>query len=84
MPRKAAKGDTSYSIHTSDTDRIDIALGWEDIRHLNVGIVARRITDDTIPGGPVERVIEYHAPFSRCDREEDYRLAWSVFGERYS
>ena len=84
LPRKAAKGDTCYSLRTPDTDRIDIALGWEDIRHLNVGIVARRITDDTIPGGPVERTIEYHAPFNRCDREEDYRMVWGVFGERYS
>ena len=84
LPRKAAKGDTSYGLRAPETDRTDIALGWEDIRHLNVGIVARRITDDTIPGGPVERTIEYHAPFNRCDREEDYRMVWGVFGERYS
>lgn len=29
----------------------------------------RTITDDTMPGGPVERTIEYVAPFDRCDRE---------------
>ena len=84
LPRKAAKGDTSYSLRTPDTDRTDIAVGWEDIRQLNEGIVARRITDDTIPGGPVERIIEYHTPFSPCNREEDYRMGWDVFGERYS
>ena len=35
---------------------------WSDI-------VTRRITDDTLPEGPLERSIEYHAPFDRCDRE---------------
>ena len=84
LPRKAVKGDISYSLRTPDTDRTDIAVGWEDIRHLNEGIVVRRITDDTIPGGPVERIIEYHAPFNRCNREEDYRMVWGVLGERYS
>ena len=32
----------------------------------------RAITDDTMPGGPVERTIKYVAPFDRCDREQDY------------
>ena len=39
----------------------------------------RTITDDTQPGGPVERTIEYVAPFDRCDREKDYETAWEVF-----
>jgi len=79
---KAAKGDTSYSLHTSDTDRTDIALGWEDIRHLPKGTITRRIVDDTFPGGPIERQIAYQAPFDRCDREQDYRAAWHAFGAR--
>lgn len=29
------------------------------------------IIDDTMPGGPVERTIEYVAPFDRCDRQQD-------------
>ena len=44
----------------------------------------RRITDDTQPGGPVERTIEYVAPFDRCDREQDYETAWKFFEEKYS
>ena len=40
-------------------------------------------TDDTQPGGPVERNIEYVAPFDRCDREEDYETAWKFFSEKY-
>lgn len=41
------------------------------------------ITDDTVPGGPVERTIEYVAPFDRCDREQDYETAWKFFEEKY-
>ena len=46
------------------------------------GTVERTITDDTQPGGPVERTITYEAPFNRCDREEDYRVAWAEFEKR--
>lgn len=39
---------------------------------------------DTMPGGPVERTIEYVAPpFDRCDREQDYETAWKFFEEKY-
>lgn len=43
----------------------------------------RTINDDTMPGGPVERTIEYVAPFDRCDREQDYETAWKFFEEKY-
>lgn len=43
----------------------------------------RTITDDTMPGGPVERTIEYVAPFDSCDREKDYETAWKFFEEKY-
>ena len=43
----------------------------------------RTIMDDTMPGGPVERTIEYIAPFDRCDREQDYETAWKFFEEKY-
>lgn len=39
----------------------------------------RTIIDDTQPGGPVQRTIEYVAPFDRCDREKDYETAWEYF-----
>ena len=41
------------------------------------------ILDATLPGGPVERTIEYVAPFDRCDREKDYETAWKFFEEKY-
>ncbi|MCD7854254.1 MAG: hypothetical protein LUG66_01385 [Clostridiales bacterium] len=46
-------------------------------------VFARTFTDDTQPGGPVERTIEYFAPFDRCDREKDYETAWKFFEEKY-
>ena len=82
LPRKARKTDTNYGLITPDRTLSDTALGWEDIRHLQEGTVTRRILDDTLPGGPHRRVIEYKAPFARCDREEDYRCAWDEFSRR--
>jgi hypothetical protein len=54
---------------------------WQEIRHMTSGVVTRTIQDDTQPGGPQERVIEYVAPFDRCDRETDYATAWKFFDE---
>ena len=58
---------------------------WDGImKHAPAGYVfARTITDDTMPGGPVQRTIEYVAPFDRCDREQDYETAWKFFEEKY-
>jgi hypothetical protein len=54
-------------------------LGWEDIQDMTTGTVSRTILDDTLPGGPVQRTISYAAPWSKCDRVEDYRGVWEVF-----
>ncbi|MCY3986871.1 MAG: hypothetical protein OXF23_07535, partial [Candidatus Dadabacteria bacterium] len=54
-------------------------IGWEDISGMQSGTVSRTVTDDTLPGGPVERTITYEAPFDRCDRVQDYRVAWGFF-----
>ena len=37
-----------------------------------------RVTDDSRPGGLVERLIEYHAPLDSRDRESDYGIAWRI------
>ena len=57
-------------------------VGWEDIRELKEGTAERTVTDDTMPGGPVERTITYAAPFDRCDREADYRTVWRELEKR--
>ena len=85
LPRKAVKGDTAWTLRRPHgVTQSDTALGWEDIRDIRAGVISRRILDDTLPGGPVERVIEYHAPFDRCDREDDYRAAWEALALRVS
>ena len=82
LPRKAIKGDTSYTLEIPTRQETNIALGWEDVRNLEIGTIRRRITDNTQPGGPFQRWIEYIAPFTRCDREQDYLVAWEAFASR--
>lgn len=60
-------------------DRVE----WEEIKNAESGVFTRTIIDDTMPGGPVERTIEYVAPFDRCDREKDYEEVWANFEERF-
>ena len=83
LPRKASKKELSegtfYCIDTPERREDDIALGWEDIQHLQEGSVYKTYIDDTLPGGPMERTVEYKAPFFRPDREADYRVAWEIF-----
>ena len=82
LPRKAARGDSSYTLDAPTLHETNIALGWEDVRQLETGTIRRRITDNTQPGGPFQRRIEYVAPFTRPDREQDYRVAWEAFPPR--
>jgi len=56
---------------------------WERIKDMESGTVERTITDDTLPGGPRERTIVYHAPFDSCNREADYEIAWAEFERRF-
>ena len=55
---------------------------WDEIKEQPN--VTRTVTDTTLPTGPVERTIEYVAPFTRCNREEDYRLVWRALDEEAS
>ena len=58
LPRKAVRGDTSYILDIPSQQATHVALGWEDIRGLETGTVRRRITDNTQPSGPFQRVSE--------------------------
>jgi hypothetical protein len=83
LPRKASKKElkegTHYAVESPNLTTQGVALGWEDIQHIRTGSVYKTYLDDTLPGGEVERTVEYKAPFFRPDREEDYRVAWEVF-----
>lgn len=57
---------------------------WKSIKDYPAGkIYAHSFTDDTKPGGPHERTVEYVAPFTRCDREKDYETVWEFFEKKY-
>ena len=84
VPAKAAKTDNNWSLYTKVRTETNIALGWADIKELEEGVVTQKVIDNTLPGEPAERTIEYHAPFSKCDREQDYRQAWDEFSDRFS
>ena len=79
LPRKALKNDTSYTVDSTTHKATNTALGWEDIRTLEIGTIRRQIIDNTQRDGPVNREIEYIAPFLPANREQDYRTAWRKF-----
>jgi hypothetical protein len=50
---------------------------WETIRHLKAGeTFEHTITKSELYKG---KIVTYHAPFDKCDRVEDYKLAWEWF-----
>jgi hypothetical protein len=91
LSRKANKKENPLTIEYLDGKTEEKPLGWEDIAPKADGSptlpdgtkIHRTIIDDTLPGGPREKVITYEAPFYRPDREDDYRIAWEVFTERF-
>jgi hypothetical protein len=90
---KQYEDDTWYDANgriVFTTNRSLVGVGfdrkeWEgNVKGAMDGMVfTREIEDDTMPGGPVKRTIEYVAPFDKCDREQDYETAWKFFEEKY-
>lgn len=82
LPRKAGKRDTPCEIVFPDGKTQSRPMGWDDARQFPVGTRIRRpVSADFLPGGPVQRIVEYVAPFALADREADYRVAWAHFAE---
>lgn len=52
---------------------------WERILANNPAELTCTAIDDTMPGGPREVTRHFVGPFTRCDRIEDYRRAWTHF-----
>jgi hypothetical protein len=57
---------------------------WNEIKGMTAGTIDQTIDDDTLPGDPQKRTITYHAPFDRCDREQDYETVWAEFERRFN
>lgn len=99
LSRKACSQDSPVNIEYPDGSQEQKLLGWENIvpqlikaedgtieqsEQIPDGTkIHRKVIDDTLPGGPREKVITYVAPFYLPDREEDYRIAWKIFTERF-
>jgi type II restriction/modification system DNA methylase subunit YeeA len=89
LPRTARKADLKAGIvYAVDSPQWtggsgpDLAIGWDDIKHLTTGTVSVTFDDDTRPGGVQRRTITWQAPFIKPDREEDYRVAWAFFANQ--
>ncbi|HFO1139535.1 TPA: class I SAM-dependent DNA methyltransferase [Pseudomonas aeruginosa] len=89
LPRKPGKKDEPCTLIHPDGRRESKRLGWDDVMpkdgkpQLADGtIIERMVLDDTQPGGPINRIIRYTAPFTLADREADYRVAWAHFERR--
>lgn len=84
------EADTWYDaqgriIFTNSKGLSDVGLSraeWEKVKEMTTGTVEQTITDDTLPIGPHQRTITYHAPFDKCDREKDYETMWAEFENR--
>ena len=85
LPRKARSGDEGvhYRVNRGGQSESFEQLGWEDVCEMASGTVEKTFLDDTLPGGPVERTVTYHAPFTGADREADYAKAWAVFAGQH-
>jgi len=75
------KGLTGVGFPRKGNQRKGI-IGWEDIQDMKEGTVDLTVKDDTLPNGPIQRTITYQAPFAKCNREEDYRIAWDAFKDK--
>ncbi len=89
LPRTARKADLKVgivyavdSLQWTGGSGPDLAIGWDDIKHLTTGTVSVTFDDDTRPGGVQRRTITWQAPFIKPDREDDYRVAWAFFADQ--
>lgn len=54
---------------------------WNEAKDMRSGTVSTEKEDNTLPTGPVTRTITWEAPFTRCNREDDYRTVWQKLDE---
>ena len=86
LPRKAKAADAKDGVsYTKNLKPVDArGLGFEDVRDMKEGeFVTKTFLDGALADPPVQRTIKYEAPFFKVDREEDYRIAWAYFEEKY-
>ena len=91
LPRNGSRTTADVTYTTPDGRSKTGKLGWDDIRQMQEagtfpdgGTVTTTVIDDTQPGGPKARAVNYTAPFALASREEDYRIAWAFFENKTS
>ena len=88
---KAYESDTWYDskgriVFTNNRSLTGVGLPrseFEEVKNMITGTITQKVVDDTL-GDPEERIIEYYAPFEKCDREKDYEEVWHEFAQRYT
>jgi hypothetical protein len=74
-----ARGRIIFTNNKSLSDIGFLRKDFDKIKDKKTGVFTRTFIDNTLGDIPVERTIEYFAPFDRCDRYEDYKTAWNYF-----
>ena len=75
-----SQGKIVFTTRALVGDGVDRAT-WE--KNQNSQRIVKNTVYDHLPSGPKNVSIEYISPFTRCDREEDYRIAWEFFTSKY-
>lgn len=86
LPRSARKADLkngyTFSVDSPDWkggDGEELAIGWDDVKHLQTGTVSVTFDDYTRSDEGERRTVTWQAPFIKPDREDDYKVAWAFF-----
>lgn len=86
LPRTARKADLKngfrFSVDSPDWkggDGEELAIGWDDVKHLQSGTVSVIFDDYTRSDEGERRTVTWQAPFIKPDREDDYKVAWAFF-----
>jgi hypothetical protein len=56
---------------------------FDEIKDAKSGTFTRTIKDTTLSDSPTEKVIEYVAPFDKCNRKDDYLKTWNFFSAKF-
>ena len=75
------KGRIVWSKRTGKGKKVN-RKEWESHMEMKCGVLSEVIEDNTMPGGPLLRTIEYEAPFFKPNLEEDYLQAWQYFEQQ--
>jgi hypothetical protein len=76
-----ARGRIVFTNNKALTDIGFSRIEFDEIKNKKIGVFKRTIIDNTLSDTPVERTIEYFAPFDKCNRDLDYETAWDYFSK---